>query len=149
MSLSLINHRYRPHWLLQERARWNAYSIKVQLLNTDHSTNTQMFYFIFLCNSVEFPQAFERNPEPAVPEMQQSEGPLQMNGGRLGRILLFSSSRVFFNNWLTADLFLKGRGIENDRRQHGRVVRRRTWNPEVARSSSAVTTKLELFLGTP
>ena len=49
-----------------------------------------MSYFIFLCNCVGFPQAFERNPEPAVPEMQQSEGPLQMSGGTLGRILLFS-----------------------------------------------------------
>lgn len=33
-------------------------------------------------NCVAFPQAFERNPEPVIPEMQQSEGPLQMNGGR-------------------------------------------------------------------
>ena len=72
-----------------------------------------MFYFIFLCNSVEFPQAFDRNPEPVVPEMQQSEEPLQMNGGRLGKILLFSSSLVFFNSWLPqAHLFLKGRGID-------------------------------------
>jgi len=30
-----------------------------------------------------FQQAFERNPEPVVPEMQQSEGPLQMNGEQL------------------------------------------------------------------
>lgn len=48
-----------------------------------------MSYFIFLCNYVGYPQAFERNPEPVVPEMQQSEGPLQMNGGRLGSIPLF------------------------------------------------------------
>ena len=102
----------------------NTHSTKVQLLNTAHSTNTQMLYFIFLCNSVGFPQAFERNPEPVVPEMQQSEGPLQMNGGRLGRLpsLVFIMS-VFVINRRTAVLFLKGRAIQNDRRQRGREVR--------------------------
>ena len=55
--------------------------MRLKRVNEVESDTTQMFHFFFLFNWTGFPQLPERNPEPMIPEMQQNEEPLQMNGG--------------------------------------------------------------------
>lgn len=82
----------------------------------------KVLFVVFVCTE-GFPQGFEGNPGPLVPEIRQGgEEPFQMNGGRLGLhqspfVIFIIIIFFFFGHWYVKAnscgfnvLFTEGRG---------------------------------------